>query len=142
MNASTRTLALTALLIAAASATPVRAAIWNGMSANGMGLNGMSLNGLSVNGLSVNGIGQTNGLTSNALTSNALHVNGMAVNALHANGVKPNGVGVNGLGAAPCAVQSPCVQPAPQPAADDSAAPRFQGRSARPLGDVGAAATK
>ena len=123
MNASTRTLALIALLIAAASATPARAAIWNGMSINGM----------SINGISLNGVGQSNGLTSNALTSNALHVNG----------VKPNGAGVNGLGtAAPCTVQSPCMQPAPQAAADDSAAPRFQGRSARPLGDVGAAATK
>lgn len=126
MNASARTLALTALLIAAASATPARAAIWNGMSLNGMGQsNGV----LGTNGLMSNGLVSPNGLTSNGLTSNAVTSNSMLPN-----GVKPNGVGSNRLQAV--------GQPASQAAQPDTETPRFQGRSARPLGDVGAAATK
>ena len=68
----------------------------------------------------------SNGMSINGLTVNGLTVNGLSVNGI----VSPNGVQLNGLG-----LNAPAAESA-------SATPRLQGRSARPLGDIGAAGTK
>ena len=73
----------------------------------------------------------SNGMSINGLTVNGLTVNGLSVNGLRVNGIdSPNGVQLNGLG-----LNAPAAESA-------SATPRLQGRSARPLGDIGAAGTK
>ena len=163
MNASTRTLALTALLIAAATATSARAegpvgsngitlnsiqspmgaaatGSWGPTGANGIALNSITLNGITLNGMGLNakmtsiGYGGTNGITLNGLSINGI---GQTI------AVTSNGLGASSLEVVgPCDAQTPCVRPAAQEAKGDGATPRFQGRSARPLGDVGTAATK
>lgn len=138
MHAPARTLALITVLIAAYGAAPAHAAAWpNGMSLNGQSLNGMGLNGITVNAVQPNGIA-VNALNVNGLSVNALHANGLSVNALHMNGLHANGLPADACDARHLA----CAQPASEAARHDSSTPRFQGRSARPLGDVGAAAAK
>lgn len=132
MIATARILALNAFLIAATGAAPAIAA------ASPSTIN--ILNGLQFGPPITNRLTTSNGLNS----GNGLDVNGIAGNALHMNGVKNNALHLNAVGVSQrCKAGQPsCVQPAEQTAQQESAQPRFQGRSAKPLGDVGAAGTK